>query len=156
MSLDHWRPISPARHIGHVIHYIFYLLIVYVIYYKNAHIIERYILHYIQIVIVGECLMDIAIPVLISAFMVGLFGAMKFYSNTLGSNPESFDLRKFAPLAILGIAFSVGSALMYGAFVDAAQVAEYISVNFMWVLFINTVLTIIGKKFPSIGQYIGV
>jgi hypothetical protein len=90
------------------------------------------------------------ISVILGSITVGLFGALKFYSNTLGNNPESFDLKKFAPIMIVGISFSIIMALTGNVEMTAQSIGEFISANFILVIFVNTIITILLKKlYPS-------
>jgi uncharacterized membrane protein YiaA len=86
------------------------------------------------------------IGLILSNISTGLFGAMKYYQNTLGNNPESFEIEKFAPIAILGIVISVGM-LLVGTPMDAVQIGEFIGVNFFLVVVFNTIYTILKKKY---------
>lgn len=81
------------------------------------------------------------ITVIASAIMAGLFGALKYYSNTLGDNPESFDLGKFTPIAILGIGISLVMAVFASTPMTASDIATYITGNFFLVVFANTLWT---------------
>lgn len=89
------------------------------------------------------------IGLILSNISTGLFGAMKYYQNTLGSNPENFELEKFAPIAVLGVVISLGM-FMAGAPMDAIAIGEFIGVNFFLVVVFNTLYTIAKKKwFPG-------
>jgi hypothetical protein len=85
------------------------------------------------------------LPILISALVAGIFGALKYYSNTLGPNPETFDLSKFAPIMILSIIISVGFAVFNGVAMTPEGITEFVTANFVLVLFANTVWTVITK-----------
>ena len=90
------------------------------------------------------------IGLILSNISTGLFGAMKYYQNTLGDNPENFELEKFAPIAILGIVISVGMFAV-GAPMDAVAIGEFIGVNFFLVVVFNTLYTIVKKKYFPAG-----
>lgn len=89
------------------------------------------------------------VSIILSATTVGLFGALKYYSNTLGNNPESFDIMKFAPIAVLGIIISIGSAIFGDLQMTQEGISQFIAANFILVVFANTAWTIIQKKFLS-------
>lgn len=88
----------------------------------------------------------------LSAIAVGFFAALKYYSNTLGPNPESFDYNKFIPIFVLSVAVSIGMVLGTGNAITSDQVNNFLTLNFMLVLFANTGWTILVKKYPSLGQ----
>lgn len=90
---------------------------------------------------------SIIVPVLVSAGVAGMFGALKYYSNTIGPNPEDFSLRKFAPIMILSIIISVGFAFGANQMFTADMILEYLTANFTLVAFANTAFSIILKKF---------
>lgn len=87
------------------------------------------------------------VSILLSAMVAGFFGALKFYSNTLGPNPETFDLSKFAPIMILSVIISVGFALYQGVVMTPEGITEFVSANFILVLFANTVYSIVLKYY---------
>lgn len=89
---------------------------------------------------------NIIYPVLTSAFVAGLFGALKYYSNTIGTNPEQFSMMKFAPIVILSVIVSVGFALGANQMFTADMIVEYLTANFTLVAFANTVFSIMLKK----------
>ncbi len=86
----------------------------------------------------------------LSAILVGFFAALKYYSNTLGPTPESFDYNKFIPIFILSVAVSVGMVIGTGNAVGPDQVNDFLAMNFLLVMFANTGWTILTKKYPSI------
>jgi ethanolamine transporter EutH len=94
------------------------------------------------------------IPILISALTAGLFGALKFYSNTLGSDPETFELKKFLPIVVLSVIISVGFAFGAGDMITSDQIVEYLTANFMLVIFANTVYSIVQKKYPNLLSFL--
>lgn len=92
------------------------------------------------------------IALVLSAIVVGLFAALKYYSNTVGSNPETFEMKKFLPIMTLSIVISVTLALVNGVSMTAEGIAEYMTANFTLVLFANTLWTILAKKYPSLDS----
>lgn len=96
------------------------------------------------------------IPLLLSAIVAGLFGALKYYSNILGSNPETFELGKFIPILIISIILSIGFVLSGGSTGTAEEISKFISANFLLVMFANTVWTIILKKYPCIAEMLNI
>lgn len=91
----------------------------------------------------------LTISIIISAIVAGMFGALKYYSNTLGSNPESFDMRKFAPILIISVIVSFGMVVSGGDMATAEGIKNYITDNFILVIFANTALTIVEKWYAG-------
>jgi len=90
---------------------------------------------------------SIIVPTVVSALVAGLYGAIKYYSNTLGPNAEQFDMNKFIPIVVISILISIGFAVGANQMFTADQIVEYLGANFTLVIFANTVYTIILKKF---------
>jgi hypothetical protein len=91
----------------------------------------------------------LTISIIISAVVAGLFGALKYYSNTLGTNPETFDMRKFIPILIISVVVSIGMVVSGGDMATAEGLRQYIEENFIVVIFANTALTIIEKWYAG-------
>lgn len=89
------------------------------------------------------------VPILVSAILAGFFGALKYYSNTIGPEPEKFELKKFLPIITISVLVSVGFAFGAGDMLNADQIVEYLTANFTLVMFVNTVYTMILKKYPN-------
>jgi len=89
------------------------------------------------------------IPILVSAAMAGFFGALKYYSNTIGPEPEKFEIKKFLPIITISVIVSVGFAVGAGDMLNADQVVEYLTANFTLVMFVNTIYGMILKKYPD-------
>jgi len=87
------------------------------------------------------------IAIVINTLVVALFAALKYYSNTIGPNPEEFSLSKFAPILIISVLVGIGLSLSTGgSAMEVDQIVTFISENFMLVIFINTLYSIIMKK----------
>lgn len=94
------------------------------------------------------------VSILVSAVVVGIFGALKYYSNSVDpTNPESFEIKKFAPILVISILISLGMAYYYGDITTPELLSDFLSKNFLLVMFVNTGWTILLKKFPSFGDY---
>ena len=81
--------------------------------------------------------------------MAGFFGALKYYSNTIGPEPEKFEIKKFLPIITISVIVSVGFAVGAGDMLNADQVVEYLTANFTLVMFVNTIYGMILKKYPN-------
>lgn len=90
------------------------------------------------------------VPILVSAGVAGFFGALKYYSNTLGPNPEQFELKKFIPIVTISLIVSIGFAIGAGNMLNAEQIVEYLTANFTLVIFANTVYGMIIKRYPNL------
>lgn len=86
------------------------------------------------------------IPVIISAIFVGFYGAIKYYSKTLGTNPEAFDINKFLPIVMVSIVMAIIMSLSGAVTTD--NMVEFLSANFTLVVFVDVFLTtyLRGKK----------
>lgn len=89
-----------------------------------------------------------AIPIIISAALVGLYGGVKYYSKSLGTNPEAFEMKKFIPIVILSIVVSVGYSIS-GATLSPEEIATFVAENFTLVIFIDQALTIYTRSKTS-------
>lgn len=94
----------------------------------------------------------LVLTTLLSVIVAGFFAALKYYSNTIGSNPENFDLNKLAPILIISVAVSIGMYLGAGTVIEQEALVDFITANFLLVIFANTGWTILVKKYPSLGQ----
>lgn len=96
------------------------------------------------------------IPLILSALAAGFFGALKYYSNILGSEPEKFELAKFMPIVIISIIISLAFALTGGSVSTAEEISAFITGNFLLVIFVNTIWTIILKKYPGLAELLNI
>jgi len=86
------------------------------------------------------------VTIIMNALVAGLFGALKYYSNTLGPNPEQFDMKKFVPIMILSVIVSAGM-IVGSQDVTADRINDFLTANFTLVVFANTVYSIVVKKY---------
>jgi len=92
--------------------------------------------------------------VLIPSIFNAAWAALKYYSNTIGNNPETFDMRKFLPFVILGVGISIYTALTLQDVTSSEQIIAIMGQNLGYLVTINLIIDII-KKQPFVARYLG-
>ena len=97
------------------------------------------VLHYMDIY-------TLVVLVIFPSVVNAIWASLKYYSNTLGSNPESFEIRRFIPFVIIGLCISLANAFTVGGAIGADEVFRLIGENLGYLVTVNVLIEIVMKS----------
>lgn len=86
------------------------------------------------------------VALFIPTLMAAIYGALKYYSKTIGPSPEQFNINKFVPFLVLGLLVGFFNVYTSGTALTEDQIIMYMEQSTGMLVLIETILQILARS----------